>query len=156
MNETRCGEMRELLPLHAAGVLSDSAEFEAHVSTCDDCRAELALVHALLSSRPSAPAGLADQIALAVRSSRRQRAQPWWGLTAAAVAALALGIGVTSSSVGPVDVMAPEFATELEEEDLWVSGDGLLAGAPALEALSDEALEQLLDELEFDGDGGSA
>ena len=69
---------------------------------------------------------------------------------------LALGIGVTSSSVAPVDVMAPEFATELLEEDLWVSGDGLLAGAPALEALSDEALEQLLDELEFDGDGGAA
>ena len=48
MNESRCGEMRELLPLHAAGVLSDPAEVEAHVSSCDDCRTELQLIHALL------------------------------------------------------------------------------------------------------------
>jgi hypothetical protein len=38
----------------------------------------------------------------------------------------------------------------------WVSDDGLIAGAPALDDLSDEALMTLLDELGADGSGGAA
>jgi hypothetical protein len=38
----------------------------------------------------------------------------------------------------------------------WVSEDGLIAGAPALDGLSDEALQILLDEMGAGGPGGAA
>ena len=50
----------------------------------------------------------------------------------------------------------PDVRHELDDENLWLSDDGLIAGAPALDALSDEALLQFLDELDVGGAGGSA
>ena len=41
------------------------------------------------------------------------------------------------------------------DEGVWLSDDGLLAGAPALDGLSDEALLQLLEELVGGSAGGS-
>ncbi len=173
MIESNCGEVRELLPLHAEGALADPTEVVEHIATCAECGAELELVRVLAASRPAAPDGLASTIsaavladaslasgsdtppAAAVEPGRRRSVTPWWQLTAAAVAALALGVGVTSSLGTPDLDVAPEYASELEEGDLFVSGDGLLAGAPALEALSDEALMQFLDELQVI-DGGAA
>lgn len=170
MSESKCGEVRELLPLYAEGVLGDPSGVVEHLAVCGDCRAELDLVRALAQSRPLAPADLASVVSASVQAdladirvrpttapaTARRTVTPWWQLTAAAVAALALGVGVTSNLGSPELLPVPEYASELEEEDLWLSGDGLLAGAPALDALSDEALAQLLDELEFAVDGGAA
>ena len=160
MNESTCAEVREVLPLLALEALtgSDRTSVEEHVRSCEACAAELALARDLVGSRPVAPRGLADRIIVALESDRVvpiTRPRAWWGLSAAAVAALALGIGVTSGP-GAVVVEAPDFASELEEGDLWLSEDGLMAGAPALDELSDEALEQLLSELEAEADGGAA
>lgn len=159
MNETTCADVREQIPLFEAGTIGreERSVVEAHIASCAECRAELELVQALHRARPVAPTDLADRVIGAVRSPQPviRRARPWWGLSAAAVAALALGIGVASDRVGSEVLQAPDFATELEEEDLWLSGDGLVAGAPALEGLSDAALAELLEELEM-GDGGSA
>jgi hypothetical protein len=44
----------------------------------------------------------------------------------------------------------------LNEGEIWVSDDGLLAGAPLFDGLSDDALLQLLDELSVESTGGSA
>lgn len=156
MNSTDCGRFREMIPDLAAsraeaGVV---AELEAHVATCTECALELELARALFDTRLTAPAGLADSVIWAVRRDRRGAGRSWWGLSAAAVAALAIGIGI-SSDTGIVVPVAPEYATELEEGDLWSSDDGLLAGAPALEELSDEALETLLEELALGGAGGA-
>ncbi|MEM7415510.1 MAG: zf-HC2 domain-containing protein [Gemmatimonadota bacterium] len=162
MNEPTCpAEISEQISVFESGEIGPEArrELEAHLAMSAECRAELELVQALHRARPVAPSDLADRVVGAVQrhASRPQTrwARPWWGLSAAAVAALALGIGVTSNDVGSEVLDAPDFATELEEEDLWLSGDGLVAGAPALDGLSDAALAQLLEELET-GDGGSA
>jgi hypothetical protein len=53
-----------------------------------------------------------------------------------------------------VDV--PGFAYEAEEGDVWSSDDGLIAGAPLFDGLSDESLLQLLDELSVGYPGGAA
>jgi hypothetical protein len=44
----------------------------------------------------------------------------------------------------------------MEEQGLWLADDGLVAGAPSLEELTDEALAQLLEELSVGSAGGAA
>ena len=157
MSQTECGSIRELIPDVVAGRVSVQGEeaVDAHVLTCAECRAELDLVRALRHTRPYAPKALADRVVRAVERDRRGLRRPWWGISAAAVAALALGIGVTSQSGGPAPLSVPDYAYEMEEGALWSSDDGLLAGAPTLDELSDEALLELLDELALDL-GGAA
>ena len=157
MSQTECGSIREWIPdvvaRRASGMEAEAVD--AHVLACDECRAELELVRALREARPQAPKALADRVVSAVKRDRRALRRPWWGISAAAVAALALGIGVTSQSGGPTPVSVPDYAYEMEEGALWSSDDGLLAGAPTLDELSDEALMELLDELALDL-GGAA
>lgn len=155
MNETGCERTRERIPDFVAGRVPPAlrAEIEAHIGECAECRDEAELVALLLASRPSAPPELAPRIEKAVRllpSSAARR--PWWGLAAAAVAALALGIGVASRHDRTTSDLSA-YVADTETEGLWLSDDGLIAGAPALDALSDDALVQLLDEM---GSGGQA
>ena len=155
MSQMDCGSIRELLPDFAAGRLeSDGVDaVEAHLPTCAECRAELELIQMLLASPPAVPSGLEGRVTAAVKAARRPMRRPWWGISAAAVAALALGIGVTTERPETVDGPVPAFASETEEGDLWLSDDGLVAGAPSVDDLSDEALIQLLEELAVEGAG---
>jgi anti-sigma factor RsiW len=157
MNDVACGTIRELIPDFVGGRLSDEelGVVERHVAECGDCLAELELAQMILASRAPVPDGLIDRITRAVATSRRAPSRAWWGLSAAAVAALALGIGITSER-GEVPVDVPGFAYEVDEGDVWLSDDGLVAGAPLFEGLSDEALVQLLDELSPGAPGGAA
>jgi len=157
MNEELCGTVRELIPDFVGSRLSSAnlEVVEQHVVDCHECGAELALAQVVLAGRPAVPPELLERLLRSVRSSRQQPARTWWGLSAAAVAALALGIGMSSDPVeAPVDV--PGFAYEVEEGGIWLSEDGLLAGAPLFDDLSDDALLQLLDELSVGSAGGSA
>jgi anti-sigma factor RsiW len=157
MSVSMCETIRERIPTHARGELSqaESSELQVHTEACADCRAEVDLARSLFMSRPVPPADLAARVQDAVRFDRRSVHRPWWGLTAAAVAALALGIGFAGDS-SVTDVVVPEYAYEVENQGLWLSDDGLVAGAPSLEDLSDEALAQLLDELTVGSAGGAA
>ncbi len=173
MSEMRCDRVRALLPERAAGRLAtaEAEAVEVHLRGCQACAAEAELVALLRAGRPRAPAGLASRIRAAVEADAGRGAAsgtappapshgsrggglafPWWGLAAAAVAAVALGIGVDVrtdvTTGGPVEV--PAFAREADDA-LWVSGDGEIAGAPSLEDLSDEALQTFLDELSSGG-----
>jgi hypothetical protein len=157
MNEFACGTVRELIPDFVGSRLGprDLEMVDTHVTECGECRAELELAQMILASRPHVPAGLLERITRAVAADGRAASRPWWGLTAAAVAALALGIGMSSErSQAPLEV--PGFAQEVAEEDVWLSEDGLVAGAPMFDGLSDEALGALLDELSLDQTGGAA
>ena len=149
MSQTDCGTIREYLPDFAAGRLGDEvrAAVEAHLPSCGECRAELELIQMLRAAPPVIPDMLADEVVSAVRTSQRPSRRPWWGISAAAVAALALGIGVSTDRPETVTGPVPEFASETEEGEVWLSDDGLLAGAPSIDGLSDEALMELLDEL---------
>lgn len=154
MSETRCERVRELIPDHAAGRLDaeSAALVEAHLPRCPECSAESDLARALYGSRARAPAGLADRVRAAVGEDRGASRRPAWALTAAALAALALGIGVVSREAdegGQPGV--PAYVAESEEPVLWMADDGLVAGGLVLEGLSDEALAQLLDELTAGG-----
>jgi len=152
MNDTGCERAREAIPDLVAGRLDTQArsEVEAHLGTCADCREEADLVALLVASRPEVPAGLSRRIDEAVRVRGGAVRRPWWGLAAAAVAVLALGIGVASRQGGLTSEL-PAYVADTETEDLWLSDDGLIAGAPALDALSDDALVQLLDEMSTEG-----
>jgi anti-sigma factor RsiW len=157
MNDELCGTVRELIPAFVGSRLS-SAEFEVverHVLDCSECGAELQLVQLVLSGRPSVPPALLGRLLSSVGTSRQQPARTWWGVSAAAVAALALGIGISSNSA-EAPIAVPGFAYEVEEGDIWLSDDGLMAGAPLFDGLSDDALLQLLDEISVGTGGGSA
>jgi anti-sigma factor RsiW len=157
-NEGECGRVRELIPDYVSAILSvpARAEVDAHARACGECRAELELAALLLASRPAAPAALLGRIQRAARNDRRTPAHTWWGVSAAAIAALALGIGITSNRASEPGADVPGYAYEAAEGEIWVSDDGLVAGAPALDELSDEALLQLLDELTTGSGGGAA
>lgn len=153
MSHTDCGMIREYLPDAATDRLS-SGELDAvqgHLLSCEDCAAELELIQMLRAAPPAVPTELADHVATAVRTSRRPARRPWWGISAAAVAALALGINVSTEPREQIDAAIPGFVSETAEGELWLSDDGLLAGEPSLEGLSDEALMELLEELEAEG-----
>lgn len=157
-NETECGRIRELIPDRVNGALTavERAQLDAHVRVCAECRSELELAGVLFASRPAVPSALLGRIERAARADRRTPAHTWWGVSAAAIAALALGIGITSNEAPEQGAEVPGYAYEAEEGEIWVSDDGLVAGAPAIEELSDEALLQLLDELSTGNGGGGA
>lgn len=156
MSQSECVTVRELLPDRVAGRLAarEAERVDAHVGSCSDCAAEIDLLRVLFETRVAVPAGLAERVIRAARADRRPRQRPWWGISAAAVAALALGIGMNSGGTPAATAPVPAFASELDAGDLWSGDDGLIAGAPSFEALSDEALLELLEEL--DGSAGGA
>jgi anti-sigma factor RsiW len=160
MSDTRCGAVRDLIPDFAASRLArnEIETVERHLSDCRECLEELELAQTLYAARAPVPEGLLERVRGAVLADLRAPARPsrvWWGLSAAAVAALALGIGISSEPIEPAaDV--PGFAYEVEEGVVWSSDDGLFAGAPLFERLSDDALLELLDELSAGGQGGAA
>lgn len=149
MSETECGAVREQIPDVGAGRSDEGvvALVESHVAGCSECAAELELVRVLYASRARAPEGLSESVTRRLRQERRPDRRPWWGISAAAVAALALGIGLTARpTVDPAPGEGVEMVVEADDE-YWLSDDGILAGAPVFEALSDETLAELLDEL---------
>lgn len=152
MNDMGCERTRELIPLRAAGAVSadEAAAVDGHLAACAECRAEAQLVQALFESRPPVPTGLPDRIGNAVRFEGRAVRRPWWGIAAAAVAVLAVGIGVMNGA-DESTLVVPVYASEASESDVWLSDDGVIAGEATLDGLSDEALEQLLTELAMGG-----
>jgi ferric-dicitrate binding protein FerR (iron transport regulator) len=157
VNTTTCETVREWIPDYVGSRLAEAnlGATEAHFEACGSCRAEAELASMLLASRPEVPAGLALRIKGSVLADRRSVRRPWWGLSAAAVAALAFGIGL-SNGADPESAVVPGYAYETETTELWPGDDGLIAGAPSLEDLSDEALATLLAELTAGSAGGAA
>lgn len=157
MNDTACGAIRELIPDFVANRLGpeEAAEVDEHVTACAECRAELELAQTIFASRAPAPAGLLERVTRTAVAAPRAPSRTWWGVSAAAVAALALGIGISSERAEPV-LDVPGFAYEVDEGVVWSSDDGLLAGAPLLDGLSDESLLLLLDEISAGSPGGAA
>lgn len=158
MTEVRCETARELIPDFVGGRLpaAEASQVAAHLATCGDCRAEAELAGFLYAGRPEVPAALAARVRAAVLADRRPTRRPGWGLAAAAVAVLALGIGVSSRNPADTRVSVPGYVAEGTATDAWLSDDGMVAGAPALDGLSDDALRTLLDELGSGGTGGAA
>ncbi|MDZ7780034.1 MAG: hypothetical protein U5R14_08915 [Gemmatimonadota bacterium] len=155
MNRSDCGAVRDMLPdvVGTDGAAHETRRFvERHTAECESCAAELVLIRELRRTRPEPSTALATRLEQVVRYERQAVQRPWWALTAAAVAALMLGIAVSSEPAG--EVVAPAFAIEAEENWPWASADGLVAGGPVFDDLSDEALGRLLEDLS-DNPGGA-
>ncbi len=145
-----CGQTRDLLPLWSAGSGDPHLRgVEAHLASCADCRAEAELVQRLRTARPEPPAGLArdilDRHAEARRAVRRSRWGAPVGLSAAAVAA-ALAVGLFASARIGTD---PVWDLALDPEpSAWYGEEWLIAGGPVPDALPDDVLQLLLQEME--------
>jgi hypothetical protein len=151
MDENACGSIRDLLPdlLHRRLPGPEAERVGEHLESCGACREELEVLESLLKARPDPPGELAERIRASLRrDARRARTGGPWLIPLAAALVVALGVGTfwRGGANGPGPVV--EDWTSVESvPSLWPSGDGLMAGAPLLDQLSEEALRSLLQEL---------
>jgi predicted anti-sigma-YlaC factor YlaD len=146
-----CGRIRDLLPLH---LLADDAsgrlpEVEGHLARCEECRGEARFVTRLLAVRPEPPASLLPAILDRARRPsgvRQARIGPWL-LRAAAIAVLALGATAIWQREGATDAVWA-LALESQPEVDWYGDEWMVAGEPLLEALPDDVLMILVEEME--------
>ncbi len=158
MSYENCAIVRELIPEFVISRLGedDLDLVECHISGCASCRGELELVQMIFASRPEVPATLTEVVTPAIIDGLKLPSHTWQVLSAAAIAALALGIGIALDPPTNVAIDVPGFAYGIEEGDVWLTDDALVAGAPSFADLSDEALAELSDELSAGTPGGTA
>ena len=157
MNNKNCAIVRGLIPEFVISKLGEHEidMVECHISECPSCRGELKLVQVIFASRPKVSATQTEVVTRGVIDDLRIPFRAWHTLSAAAIAALALGVGIALDSPPDVAIEVPSFAYEIEAEDVWLIDDALVAGAPSFEDLSDEALSELIDELSVGTSGGT-
>ncbi len=166
MNRQVCEQVRDRLPELVAGTLEDEEvrRLGDHLSGCSDCRREESILRALLAARPDPPPELAARIRTRIREELgapgrahpsgpalgwRPRRGPIWALPAAALVVLSLGVGILWQGETPEVILEPtEVAVEEPLPESWLWDDGMVAGAPVLEGLTEEELETLLEEME--------
>ena len=153
MNEMTCNTVEPLLPdlLHDALQPEVLEEVRAHIESCAACRSQVDFLHRLHRARPEPPHELAGRIQSALRKQSLRTSRigiPRWAMSAAALVVLSLGTAVIWQSRGPGEV---DPFDQLLEEPLPLAlfaDDAMVAGAPSFAGLSDDALEQLLAEME--------
>lgn len=173
MTGSACEGIKDLLADVAAGTLPQEKvdPIQGHLLSCEDCRAELEILRDLragLAGELAVPEGLEGRIQARVREEfeealtegagsaigvmgtrTRRRRVPTWALSAAAVVVLALGTGVIWNRVGMDGVLDPlAVASQEPLPEAWLWDDGMVAGAPVFDGLSDEDLVALLEEFE--------
>ena len=174
MNREDCETIRDFLPELDHGSLAPERVdmTTSHLGSCPACETELELIRALRNARPGPPPDLEARIQAKVREemeresrvgagklseeeanvipiSRRRRWAPGWALSAAAVVVLALGTGVILKQRDHDFIQDPILVASQEPlPEAWLWDDGMVAGAPVFDGLSDEDLEALLKEFE--------
>lgn len=151
-------QIQDRLPEWVAGRLDPEEERSVRraVEADGELREEADLLRSLRRTRPDLPPGLEEQILSAVSRSRSTGASgggtvhrweiPRWAMATAAALVVALGIldVATRRSVPGPD----PYAVALEAAPgTWQDDDGVVAGAPVLDDLSDQALDDLLREM---------
>jgi len=169
-----CEIIRDLLPDFGAGSIAgeEGGMVEAHLGSCPDCRRELEVILALREARPEVPPEVEARIQARVREEMtgdrtagagevpgetagiipilgRLRLIPVWAQSAAAVVILALGVSAIWNARDPDLAQDPTVVASQELlPEAWLWDDGMVAGAPVFDGLSDEDLEALLEEFE--------
>ena len=144
-----CADVRDLFPLSGLGV-EGAGKVAAHLASCAECRDAAEFVEHLQGFRPEPPASILRGVlerhqSLGHTAGRTRNPVVWW-LSAAAVAALALGIGMLADSTPTAEslwtlALDPEPAT-------WYGDDWMVAGEPVPGGLSDDVLIALFEEME--------
>ena len=156
MSSIACAEVADRLPDWVAGRLSlrEAAGVTEHVAGCEECARDATAIRTLLAGRPQAPADLAARMSAALRAedalrgsrapapTRRPRG---WVVSAAAVLVLAVGTYVLGG--GEPTETAGLGQLPVDEGSVWMAEDGVVAGAPVLDDLSEDALATLLEEM---------
>lgn len=147
-----CAEVRDLLPLRESADAGHRG-LEEHLGDCAECAAEARFVGWMRARRPEPPATILtgvlerarDEAAPGVaRPDRRPARALAWTLAAAAAAGLAFGIGFLSDrGTDPVWRIALD-----PEPAIWYGDEWVVAGGPVPDALSDELLMALLEEMD--------
>ncbi len=156
MSPNACAELSDRLPDWVAGRLApeEGERVAVHVRSCAECAAQAALLRGLFEGRPPAPPGLAERIAgglgsgeIAGATRRPRRVWPVWATSAAAVLVLAVGSLLFGGDdrTGEPDRLGQ---VAVDDAGVWIADDGVVAGAPLLDELSDETLAALLEEME--------
>ncbi|MFH1764241.1 MAG: zf-HC2 domain-containing protein [Gemmatimonadota bacterium] len=174
MKSRDCETIRDRIPEFSAGVVTpeEGGMIEAHLVSCADCQEDLEVIMAVRGARPEVPSDLEARIQARIRKEMtrersagsgedsrqtnpaipifgRRRFAPAWALSAAAVVILALGTGVIWNRQAP-DLFQDPIVVASQEPlpEAWLWDDGMVAGAPVFDGLSDEELEALLKEFE--------
>lgn len=167
MNRPECKDVQDQLPEWISGALDlDQVNaVEAHLSSCPSCAEEASLVRTLIGARPRPPAGLQERIQARVREEMARDRRPgripalrpgrWrphapvWAVSAAALVIVSLGIGVLWKDGTPEVMVDPvEVASQEPLPEAWLWDDGVVAGAPVYDDLTDEELQALIEEME--------
>jgi hypothetical protein len=161
---TDCQRLSDRIPDVAHGRSRWTPEEAAHVAHCAHCRAELALVHAVMrlgeqAPVPGDPSAMTSAVLARVADDRRthRRARWAWGLGAAAAAAIVVSVWVENGVEPPPDAAAtaeialPELEPleTAELDSLLRAMDGPTMGwsaldQPSLSDLEADELEQVL------------
>lgn len=174
MNGRACETVRDRLVEYRAGALPalDAAATRAHLDRCAECASEVELLRDLDGARRTAPEGFTERVMAAYRGERaglaasvpgravvsgrlrgtgfaaRFRALP---VAAALAGILIVGAVIARTGFGPAMPADDPAATQVEAGLAilpWPGDDGVLAGAPALDALTNDEIEALLEELD--------
>lgn len=144
MNRYDCETIRDLLPSLTRGEMlpHEAARVEQHVADCSECAAEAHVVRLLQSTLAPIPAGLETRVLAHVR--RRH------GTARRVPARLAIAATVTVALIGGALVLDRSNDAAMTDVDAvsWAAAeDPMLHGRSALQELSIEELEILLEEL---------
>lgn len=132
MNDCPNGDMRDRLPelLHDRLPGATRRDVERHLTGCDDCRAELALLRQLRSAMGAIPMMDTSVIVAALPAPRaRQRRMVGWR-AAAAIAAIA--VGGTSAAIVRQHVSSVPARTEVAQSVADDTQRGVSSGALAV------------------------
>lgn len=147
-----CAEVRDLLPLRDPANAGPPG-LEEHLDGCPECAGEARFVGWMRGLRPEPPAAILagvlerardEAAAASAQGDRRPPRAVAWTLAAAAAAGLAFGIGLLSDRGTD-----PAWGIALDPEPaIWYGDEWVVAGGPVPDALSDELLMALLEEME--------
>ena len=154
MSQMNCEQVRDLLPELVSGELETvtATSAHAHVISCADCTAELAIAQSIATTRVAIPAGLEQRVQLATAN---RRISYWTRGRMAAVATFAVAIIGGSALVAPYldSPTIDETPTVVNNIPTPSAGffsveDAFDSGAASLNDLTEEQLRQLLAELD--------
>lgn len=145
----RCESVRDRLPefLHARLDEGDRRALRRHVAECEDCAAELHLLEAVQADRVTLPPELEARV---LRAAGATRHRPRWGTPGRVAMAASVTLALVTAGVLQWRTSAgTDDAVEALAPPPWPSADEpLMRGGPALNQLSLDELESLLEELE--------